>query len=191
MLAHKGRAQRWSVAQAGWNVGQLMLAFRFNLYWNPEIGDMSAFAEFLSSKAGIIVCLFHFAKYAKTPTYIGAQTAVFKLIKSTFASILPKAEHLICTHLLAMMATVGLVPFWILNEVGVSGQLKPFNWLKKTYKVEKKKDSSAKVLSNLVHGFKNHLDLAVLDRLVENVVCKWYCFVNGRDSCFCDLFLSL
>jgi hypothetical protein len=41
-----------------------------------------------------------------------------------------------------------------------------------------------------VHGFKNHLDLAVLDKLVENVVCKWYCFVNGRDSCFCDLFLS-
>jgi hypothetical protein len=41
-----------------------------------------------------------------------------------------------------------------------------------------------------LHGFKNHLGLAVLDQLIENVVCKWYHFVNGQIGRFCDLFLS-
>jgi hypothetical protein len=127
--------------------GHPIPGFAFNLYWNPKIGNRLAFNE--SCRAMLVVCLFCFAKYAKMPTHVGAQIAAYKLLKSKFAVILPMAELLICTRLLAMMAMVGLVPFWILNEVGVSGQLKPFNWLKKAYKVKKKKDSSAKVLSNL------------------------------------------
>jgi hypothetical protein len=37
-----------------------------------------------------------------------------------------------------MMATVGLVPFWILNKVDVSGQLKFFNWLRRRTKWKRK-----------------------------------------------------
>lgn len=89
-----------------------------------------------------------------------------------------------------MLATIGLLPFWILEEVNLSPKSKPFNWLLKKYKVAEKKNAMSEVLSNVSHAFRNRLGLTESDRLVENFVCKWYRFENGRDGRFCDLFLS-
>jgi hypothetical protein len=56
----------------------------------------------------LVFCFFCFEKYAKTTTNVGARAAAYRVFKSKFAAILPKAERLV---LLAMMATVGLIPF--------------------------------------------------------------------------------
>ena len=98
----------------------------------------------------------------------------YRQIRRDLSDVLPYVDVLGGNHLVAIAGTLGLLPFWVTNEIEVH-KGRPIEWLLAKFFEDKKQRSKIKVddmIANVGAALKTRYGGEFTVRTVENIICK-------------------
>ena len=136
---------------------------------------------------------FHESVYKKVKLCLHVQSAFplepsdptnsYKKVLNYFLKTVRGAGHLTCNHSLGMMACLGLMPKWIVNQCHIPKTSKYIKSIFKKYELGEITDSNISKFQHRVERFLRHCcNMEPTPRLIENLLCKFYRNYNKSSS---------
>jgi hypothetical protein len=115
--------------------------------------------------------------------------AVYEKTRKAIAKEIPDAGSLISNHLMAVLAIVGLVPLWFVEEHSIDVSSKSIAYLVQEKGLAKGRASGQRFLDSVSSALERQFGIVCCAKYSENVVCKAFRLICtiGSDEQFLDL----